>query len=639
MSKLTLTQNMLDESSKMLSRGETTFSNIFHHVMNSHPERLAFIHHEDTGTIREYTYELYNRMSHGCANKLSVLFNNSKKDSVVAIKLKNTPAWCFIFWGLLMSGHRPILIDAKLNKENTENLLKQSKAIGIITDDNNQYSVKTVTKDNINDITEDIHFKPTWSDEVIFCSSGTTGNIKLMVFNGLNMVNQLNASINIPKDNLDLIYEPSIEDLRLIALIPLHHIFAFSTMFLWYTFYNCTIVLTDFNDPVSLVKDIRELKVTHIFHVPLFYEVVIKNFMNKLDDETRSKVNKLIDHNLGKIGLREAGLMIGLVEKKVKENIFGNNIKFLISGGGYLTNEVSSIINGIGYPLYNGYGMTEVGVTSVDLSTKIEDRIKCSIGKPFNGVTYKIDRKGELLVKSDITHFKEIIKGEEVPTKLDKEGFYPTGDIFEKDEYNRYYLKGRIKDVIISSNGENVYPDEIESYFKNVKGVNNLAAFDGGNKIILVVESNDDIEDELNKVNSSLPLNKQASKIIVTKLALPLSSSLKVKRHEVQSNYKKGEYKENNKHRVVDILARYDQHIKDNVVDRLTKVYQAVLFRKDAIKGNAHWINDLHSDSMTYITLISEIEKEFMIKIPIEKYGKLTTLNEFAKEILDSSCK
>jgi len=632
-------QLKIDESSKMLSNGATKFSSIYSHIVDKNPEKIAFIHHEDTGVTREYTYAQYDRMSHGCANKLFVLFKRFEKDSVIGLKLKNTPAWVFIFWGILMSGHRPLLIDSKLSKENTENLLKESKAVGIVTDDKNIYTIQTITKGVINDISEDVHFEPNWSDEVIFCSSGTTGNIKLMIFNGFNMVNQLNAAKKLPDFNLDIVYPVENEDLRLIALIPFHHIFAFATIFMWYSFFTCTIVLTDYNDPVTLVKDIRDLKITHILHVPLFYEVVLKNFVNKLDNETKSKINKLIDYNLGKITHKEAGLFIGAVEKKVKEALFGNQIKFMISGGSYLSSEVSSFFNGIGYPLYNGFGMTEVGVTSVELSLDIKDRIKCSVGKPFFGITYQVDYKGELLIKSNITHVKEIINGQEIETKLDKDGFFHTGDIFTKDEQGNYYLKGRIKDTIITSNGENIYPDEIESYFKKVEGINNLALVQINNKIVLVVESNKEISKELLEINKSLPLHKQANEIVITKVKLPLSSSMKVKRFEVKNNYEAGEYKGNVNIEDVDILAGYDEYQKKNVINRLTKIYQTVLFKKDPIDGNAHWINDLHSDSMTYITLISEIDKEFKIKTPIDKYGKLTTLNEFAKEILDSSCK
>ncbi|MCQ2792255.1 MAG: AMP-binding protein [Bacilli bacterium] len=646
MSKRKKIQNLVNRPYFLLNQNLTTFKEIYKNIANNNGHDLAFIHHEYSGDIKEYQYSQYARLCESVARKLSVLLADKKiKDAVVGLKVGNSPAWCFLFWGLLMSGYRPLLIDAKLAKENTQLLLKSAKAIAIITDDQNTYdNITTLSRDDVNDISEDLNFTPNWADEIIFCSSGTTGDIKLMVFDGNNMMNQLNASRKMPNETLDIIYpQKKNSRLRIIGLIPFHHIFAFVSIFLWYSFYGETIVFTDFNDPVTLIKEIHDLKITHLFHVPLFYEVVAKNFMHQVSTNQRYKdaVDRLIKYNLGQIRRKEAGFGIGTVQKIVKRVLFGPQIRFLISGGGYLSEDTSKIINGLGYPLYNGYGMTEIGVTSVELSPYIADRLKRSIGRPLNKISYKLNRQNELLVKSDIVHIKEIINGKEKPTTFERDGYFATGDIAKVDKDGRYYLIGRSKEVIITSNGENVYPEEIESYFKRVKGVDNLAAFEAKKKIILVIEtSSDKIAQEINNINASLPLHKQANKIVLTKESLPLSSSLKVKRYLVKENYLKNVYKSSDfTKKKVDVLAGYDKTARNNVVRRLNLVFKEVLFVEKDIDGNAHWINDLHSDSMTYITLINAIEKEFAVKIPLEKYGQLTTLNEFAKQLLDSGCK
>ena len=98
--------------------------------------------------------------------------------------------------------------------------------------------------------------------------------------------------------------------------------------------------------------------------------------------------------------------------------------------------------------------MTEIGITSVELSPVVETRLKGSIGIPLHGINYKIKPKGkdkkvgELFVASPITHIREIIGGVEKGVELDEEGYFATGDIAEVDATNRYYLKGRIKDII-----------------------------------------------------------------------------------------------------------------------------------------------------------------------------------------------
>lgn len=164
----------------------------------------------------------------------------------------------------------------------------------------------------------------------------------------------------------------------------------------------------------------------------------------------------------------------------VQNQLLGKKIRYCISGGGYLSLDTLNTINGIGYPLYNGFGMTEVGVTSVELSMNVEQRLKGSIGHPLHGVEYKLvnttaiePNTGELLIKSPITHYLEIIDGVKQKPVLE-DGYLHTGDIASVDETGHYYLKGRIKDVIINANGENVYPDEIEDYFKGIPGVNKV---------------------------------------------------------------------------------------------------------------------------------------------------------------------
>lgn len=644
MSKKKKIQELANKANELLNQNLTTFKEIYKAIINNPHHNLAFIHHENNGDIKTYRYGQYARLCESMARKLSVLLADRKiKNGVVGLKVNNSPFWCFLFWGLLMNGYRPLLIDAKLAKENTENLLKSAKAIAIITDDQNDYGedIITLSVNDVNDISEDLTFQFNWADEVVFCSSGTTGEIKLMVFDGNNMLNQLNASKKMPEENADILYPQSIRPLRIIGLLPLHHIFAFVAVFLWYSFYGATIVFTDFHDPVTLIKEIRELKVTHVYHVPLFYEVFAKNFMNRVDKRYQEKISNVIKYNLGLIKLKDAGLGVHTAQRAAQRLTLGTQIRYLISGGGYLNEEAAKIVNGIGYPLYNGYGMTEVGVTSVELSPNIQDRMKRSIGRPLFHVSYRINRKNELLIKSPITHIKEIINGKEKTTSFDREGYFPTGDIAKVDSDGRYYLVGRAKETIIASNGENVYPEEIESYFKKIKGVMNLAVFAVKNKIVLVIQTDTlKIDKEVNQVNSTLPLHKQANRIVLTKEPLPLSSSLKVKRFLVKEKYLAGEYKKNDSaQKKIDVLASYDVNAKRNVIRKLNRVFKEVLYLEKDIDGNAHWINDLHSDSMTYITLINEIEKEFTVKIPIEKYGQLTTLNEFAKQLLDSGCK
>ena len=183
--------------------------------------------------------------------------------------------------------------------------------------------------------------------------------------------------------------------------------------------------------------------------------------------------------------------------------------------------------------------MTETGVTSVELSARVEDRLKGSIGHPLYGMSYKIvpsqgasEGQGELWVKSPTVHKEEIIGGIRKATVLSEDGYYPTGDIAAVDATGEYYIKGRSKDTIISSNGENVYPDEIEFYFKDVPHVNNAVVVGEKNgekeDVVLILELENTVQTSdfptikkaIDDINASLPNEKRVSKTLIYKKSM-----------------------------------------------------------------------------------------------------------------------
>jgi long-subunit acyl-CoA synthetase (AMP-forming) len=74
-------------------------------------------------------------------------------------------------------------------------------------------------------------------------------------------------------------------------------------------------------------------------------------------------------------------------------------VQFCISGGSYIKASSLRLMNALGYPLHNGYGMSEIGITSVELGRKMQDRLKASIGYPFKSVEYKVDADGNIIYK------------------------------------------------------------------------------------------------------------------------------------------------------------------------------------------------------------------------------------------------
>ena len=545
-------------------------------------------------------------------------------------------------------------MDARNSKEGTANLIKQSKAVGIVTDDMFLYDVKKIIPDDLVEYKGD-SIEPRWEDEVIFCSSGTTGDVKLMVFNGKNLCHQICCSLDMPKETKNIMYPRSLGKVKNLAMVPFHHIFGFVAVFLWYSFYGSTLVYPASIAPSDIQYICQKAKVTHVYSVPLFWDKLVQGITRKfamLDEKKQELLKKMIAYNLGEMEKSEAGLAAsGIARKKIQNLFLGSHVRYCISGGGFLSLDTLRTINGLGYDLYDGFGMTEIGVTSVELSSDVKVRLLGRIGHPLYGVSYKI-KDGQLFVKSPTIHVREIIGGKERETQFDEEGYFPTGDIAEMDETGSYTLKGRQKDVIINSDGENIFPDELEIFFKELPHITNLCILGVAKKdgpahaedIVLVLETDNSITDAdiknidklIKEIEPKLPHQVKIARTFLCKGKLPLANNMKVKRFVIRKAIEDetGDYIPLNQERQVKKEMHFDQKTIDEILVPVREIFSQVLSLPTyKIEDDAHWINDLGGDSMSYVELIKNLQDRFDIAFKEETLGVMATVNDFVYEI------
>lgn len=636
-----------------------TMEDIFVLSTKRNLKRVAVTYTNNEGKLKKYKYSRFRKHAFEIASILSNFMIQKPKNRPIVLKASNGPHWGEIFWAILMTGYKPLLVDAKTSKEGTENLIKQAKAVAIITDDNFNYEVP---KFSLRDILEEKHsyeFAPNWENEVIFCSSGTTGDVKLMVFNGENLCHQILAALDFADTTKDLLYPKSMGPLRVLAMIPFHHIFGFIATFLWYFYYGANFVFVRSLAPSEVQSVSQKCKVTHVFSVPLFWDSLAQGLERKKALEAPAKqryIDQLIGYNTGKILKEEAG-PYKTVQNVLQSKLLGTKVRYCISGGGYLDSKTQTVINGIGYPLYNGYGMTEIGITSVELSPIVELRLKGSIGIPLHGISYKIKptngnpNSGELLVKSPITHIREIIGGIEKPTELDKDGYFSTGDIAEVDPTNRFYLKGRIKDVIINSDGENIFPDELEIFFKEVPHLVNVCVLgvdqkgSKNQKVVAAVEIDNSISEEqieelkkrMREIGQDLPKGTKITEFYFCRNKLPVANNMKVKRFVVKKGIetRSGDYISFDFKKEVKASKNFSKETIENVLVPMRKIFSKILILPEfKIEDDAHWVDVLGGDSMSYVELITTVQDQFEVIIPETSYGKLTCVNDFVEEIV-----
>ena len=626
------------------------FSAIYRQLMETNRKNVYAEYFNLNNKIKHYKYQ---KMDQNVKRFASYLRSKVKAEdnSRIILKMANSPAWGEMFWAILMSGFVPVLIDAKTPRDNVENLAKQAKAIALISDDNHEYSLTKIRVDNILQCSNDGKVNSKWANEVIFSSSGTTGDAKLMVFNGENFVHQICCSLDMGKESVDIMYPAKYGKVKILAMIPFHHIFGFVAVFLWYTFYGKTLVFPKSNTPSDILLICQKVGITHVYSVPLFWDSLALSVNRKFAMQSEDKqklLEKMIAYNLKELEFKDAGLAANpIVADKVKKMLLGNKVKYCISGGGYLSNETLRTINGLGYPLYNGYGMTEIGVTSVELSQDVKQRLLGQIGHPLHGVEYKINDDNELLVKSPTIHIREIIAGEEKATVLDN-GYFHTGDIVALGNEG-YLIKGRMKDVIINANGENIFPDELEMYFKGLPLITNLSVLGTVSKdkalhedITLVLELDDKATEEgikeLEKTirEIKLPHDVKIDHIYLAKNRLPIANNMKVKRFVIKKEIENGSNKFVliNAKKTSPKTRKLSEDAVKNILPKVRQLFSQVLVLPTfKIDDEDHWINDLGGDSMNYVELVQEIDHAFNIEIEEEKYGVLTCVNDFVEEI------
>ena len=646
------------DEAKLLENTERKMKDIFNLTVSRNRKNVYAEYLNEKGKVKSYKYKDFEKHTYNVAHALDRILKKQNKGCPVILKLANSPRWGEVFYAILMAGYKPLLIDARTQKEGTANLAQQAKAVAIISDDLYEYDFMKISSEELYYDHHNYTFpQDQWENEMILCSSGTTGDVKLMIYNGSNLCSQICASLEMPENTKDLMYPGKIKNL---AMIPFHHIFGFVAVFLWFTFYGKTLVFPQSVSTKDILGICQKCDVTHIFSVPLLWDSMAQATMRQvqmMDESYQKMLDHIVKYNTGKsdeeLDFKEK-IMIKVLQKKM----IGRKVRYCISGGGYLSQQTSEFINGLGYPLYNGFGMTEVGVTSVEQDPDVKIRLLGYIGKPLHGVEYKIQPSdpanpnvGELLIKSGIVHVREIIGGVEQPATLDKEGYFHSGDIAEKCEDNKYMIKGRIKDIIINADGENIFPDELEFCYKQVPHISNLVvlgikkAKSSNESIVLVLEIDNSTTDEefaalkeqVLEISKNLPKKAVIDDIYLAKVKLPLANSMKVKRFEVKKALETNspDYVSINEKRKERNFDGYDKKLVDSIREPLRDAFSRILYLpKFKITDSGHWINDLGGDSMSYVELIQFVESNFDVKIPEELLGQLTCIDDFTEEII-----
>ena len=589
------------------------------------------------GSRRYRTYAQIHQQIEKAGRALHAL--TGEQGAFIGLYAENSPEWIILFWAILRSGNQPFLVNLRQPEDTCRQLLETLHATTTVCNTGAPALTERIfTLEQLLETDTEQVVLPTFGNRLALATSGTTLKQKICIYDGDQISEQVINSASIVRENRKIIagYKGSI---RHLAFLPFYHIFGLEAVLLWFSMFGSTYIFPANMMPQTLMRTIRGHSVTHIFAVPLLWNSVEKAALREAEKSGQSKqLQRAMRISLVLQRLPMGGILAKRILREVRQRLFGDTIQFCISGGSYISAETLRFFNALGYPLCNGFGMSEIGITSVELSKKAKHRMLASIGKPFRSVEYKLSDEGHLLVGGHSTCTELLINGQSHTPDY----WLDTGDLMTADNTGRYYVTGRVSDVVFGADGENLNPELAERAFHLPEVKEFCVLGDKNNeKLLLVIQlpetftpqQYEALEKTVDATNRSLPAAYQIKKIRYTTNNLKSPTAIKISRAWLRRAINEGQV-------VLEkqpVLSEPAQMSEDSPLKATLRAMIAEILDipPEAVADNAHFMNDLGGSSLDFFAFLSEIEREYGIAMEFEPENYGYSLNDFERILKD----
>ena len=198
-----------------------------------------------------------------------------QEGAFLAIRMENSPLWVAAFFGTLMAGFRPLLLNLRLDDATLAPV--ERLAAGVLTDRPRESCV------NLAEAGDAPEFTPVWADEIALMTSGTTGTPKLVLYDGAAITAQLLQSESIVRKCPEVKHDRLARQLRMLAFLPFYHIFGLMASLLWFIFFGVTFVFLESYDSRSIQYACKVGRVTHFFAVPAVWEQTSRQLLREAE--------------------------------------------------------------------------------------------------------------------------------------------------------------------------------------------------------------------------------------------------------------------------------------------------------------------------------------------------------------------
>ena len=475
--------------------------------------------------------------------KIHILFENSgiQKGDKIALAGRNSSQWAVAFLATLTYGAIAVPILHEFNAEQIHNIVNHSEARLLFVGDHVATIIDPMQMPRLEGIINnpDYHLNELYGkkfpkyfrkehvsyyqeqspDELalINYTSGTTGFSKGVML----PYRALWSNADFAQHVLGKVIKPGD---KVISMLPMAHMYGMAFEFIYEFLRGCHVYyLNRVPSPAIIAQALAEVKPVIIIAVPLIIEKII-----------RKKVFPKVQNNRMRLLLQ-----MPVISKKVREMIckevlkaFGGNMYEVIIGGAALNQEVEQFLKRIEFPYTVGYGATECA--PIIGYEDWHNFVPGSCGKAAYHMEVKIDSPdpqnvpGEILARGLNVMLGYYKNDEATRETIDRDGWYHTGDLGTMDYAGNIFINGRIKNMLLGPNGQNIYPEEIEDKLNSMTMVVESVVVQRDNKLVALVYPDYDeaknmkftdadirnvMDQNLNGLNALIPAYEKVSEI------------------------------------------------------------------------------------------------------------------------------
>lgn len=570
-----------------------TVKEIFKRSIEKYKDNIYILerpNHDHKAKFEEFTYERFGNDAINLGTGLMKYLNLSNERIIIIGE--NTYYWYVSYFSILCGVGIAVPVDKELPNNEIENVIKRSHAAAVIYSKKKKDAIDKI-KDNLpmvkyfiemnsNDgvqgrdvgiehviaegkkLTDagnteymDVEIDPEEFKFLIF-TSGTTSQAKGVMLCHRNLAENVNAVSKYVK-----LYERD----RFFSVLPLHHTYE-SSIGALLPFANGSSVAIC-GGLRYIVPDMQEAKPTAMLAVPLLVESLYKKINQSIEKSGKAGLVNSMIHLTN--ALKSVGIDIKRkVFKEIYDNL-GGNMRIIVSAAAPIDKKIGKWVQDIGIEFLQGYGLTETAPIAA-LTPECDPRVG-SVGLPVNCAQIKIHNpnengEGEIWIKSQ-TLMLGYYEDEEATKEVVHDGWFNSGDIGYQDKDGYVYVTGRSKNVIVTQNGKNIYPEEIELLLSKIPEIQECMVYgkevEGEKELIISVKvipnmeeieklhGKDLSEEEIHKiiwnkikeVNKGLTSYKAIKNLEIKHDEFAKTTTMKIKRYvELQKDKEKSETKE-----------------------------------------------------------------------------------------------